>query len=297
LDAVSKEEKLETCLHSEVCGKFKHSKNFKCTACTEKRSMIAFQCPHCSASLCQLCVSTFSKRRKRVQMKEQMVQSSIRRESGGMGDGPSSDEPDTNKLNKTKDNDNGPMSASLRLVVSVPSNQRRDPRSRRPKPTHLPSRLSSQARAETITKSTMQACRKHVKTRQQLLLEYRLPVITVRCSDRDDKPTDATGSKPTRGYVGTLPTTPMPPMAILRRAMESFGVVVSLRVTNERLGIAHVEFAKHDGLCRAIAASPMLVNEAVKVRVAELKHYRAYGKDGHDAQHCKATWRNAQEPS
>lgn len=61
--ALSKEAKLLTCLHSEFCAKVKQPKKFKCGACSARRGMIAFECPHCACHLCQLCVSKFTEKR------------------------------------------------------------------------------------------------------------------------------------------------------------------------------------------------------------------------------------------
>lgn len=63
MGAISEDEKLCTCLHSDFCTKLEQKKKFKCTACSGKRGMIAFECPHCSALLCQLCVTNFSTQR------------------------------------------------------------------------------------------------------------------------------------------------------------------------------------------------------------------------------------------
>ncbi|KAI3393796.1 hypothetical protein diail_3617 [Diaporthe ilicicola] len=70
MGAVSMDERLRTCLHSDLCNKVQHTKKFKCTACSAKRGMIAFECPHCSAFLCQLCVSKSTTRRKKLETQE-----------------------------------------------------------------------------------------------------------------------------------------------------------------------------------------------------------------------------------
>lgn len=59
----TEDEKSLTCLHSNFCAKVQQKKKFKCSACSAKRGMIAFECPYCSASLCQLCVTNFSTKR------------------------------------------------------------------------------------------------------------------------------------------------------------------------------------------------------------------------------------------
>ncbi|KAK6207141.1 hypothetical protein LQW54_007458 [Pestalotiopsis sp. IQ-011] len=61
--AVTKDEKLKTCLHSDFCNKVPQRKKFKCGACGKKGGMTAFECPFCSSFLCQQCVTKFSERR------------------------------------------------------------------------------------------------------------------------------------------------------------------------------------------------------------------------------------------
>ncbi|KAI0103429.1 DnaJ-domain-containing protein [Daldinia grandis] len=63
LNAVTKDEKVETCLHSGFCSKIQQSKKFKCGACHVKRGIIAFECPYCLLHICQQCVSDFAKKR------------------------------------------------------------------------------------------------------------------------------------------------------------------------------------------------------------------------------------------
>lgn len=61
--AVTKDEKLATCLHSDNCTKVPQRKKFKCGTCGKKGGMTAFECPFCSSFLCQQCVVKFSERR------------------------------------------------------------------------------------------------------------------------------------------------------------------------------------------------------------------------------------------
>lgn len=63
--AVTVEEKRLTCLHSSFCVKVEQKK-FQCSACSARRGMIAFECPHCSASICQLCMDNFSTKRQKL---------------------------------------------------------------------------------------------------------------------------------------------------------------------------------------------------------------------------------------
>ncbi|OTA92383.1 hypothetical protein M434DRAFT_31900 [Hypoxylon sp. CO27-5] len=63
MNAQTKEEKLETCLHSEFCAKTQLRQKFKCGACHVKRGITAFECPHCDIFICQQCVVDFGKKR------------------------------------------------------------------------------------------------------------------------------------------------------------------------------------------------------------------------------------------
>lgn len=65
-NAVTKDEKLLSCLHSDYCRKIDLRKKVKCISCSAKRGMMAFECPHCLVHLCQLCVTNFSARRQRL---------------------------------------------------------------------------------------------------------------------------------------------------------------------------------------------------------------------------------------
>lgn len=66
MNAVTKEKRLRTCLHSDYCAKVEQKRKVKCAACPAKRGLIAFECPHCSVFLCQLCVGNFSTRRQKL---------------------------------------------------------------------------------------------------------------------------------------------------------------------------------------------------------------------------------------
>lgn len=80
-NAISKDERLATCLHSDFCAKVEQKKKFKCGACAAKRGMTAFECPHCSVFLCQLCVTNFSNRRQKLAKIEKYTPSSPAQES------------------------------------------------------------------------------------------------------------------------------------------------------------------------------------------------------------------------
>lgn len=79
--AITKDERLLTCLHSEFCSKIEQQRKFKCSACSVKRGMVAFECPHCSVYLCQLCVTNFSTRRQKLAKKEKSTTSGPSEES------------------------------------------------------------------------------------------------------------------------------------------------------------------------------------------------------------------------
>lgn len=142
-DAVSKDEMVLTCLHSELCDKVQHTKKFKCTACKVKRGMIAFECPHCSAFLCQLCVTDFSERRKKLDMQEQMKEPETTKDSAGASGKPTTNTPDADKPTTGKPTTKKPKnkkpktdksakqtseeSSSFKNVNSKENNVERDP--------------------------------------------------------------------------------------------------------------------------------------------------------------------------
>ena len=306
MGAVSKDEKLRTCLHSDLCEKVHHTKKFRCTACSAKRGMTAFECPHCSASLCQLCVTTFSERRKRLETKEQMGGSVAPKDPAGMGDKPTSDEPDANNSNVNEASVNE-ANASEPLTGSPATKK---PKKKKPQTKNAKTDGSSE---QTPIPGKSDDNRKGNRQRDPGLSDVNedetAPVSGASFASanpydiltRDDKTTGRPGSVrgspagPTGGYIRTLGPQPMPPAAILRQAVEQFGAVRSLKITNKRHGTAHVDFATHDGLCRAMAASPVFVGETVKVRVLELKHCHTCGKAGHVAETCRVARRKTQE--
>lgn len=306
--AVSKDEKLKTCLHSDLCEKIQHTKKFKCSACSAKRGMTAFECPYCCASLCQLCVTTFSERRKRLEAKEQMGGSDIPKDSTGMDGKPTSNEPTVNKSNVNE------------TIVQEPDAKEPITES---SATKKPKKKKSKAKTAKTDGSSKQTPipnksgnnRKGNKERDSGLTEINEDEAgpTPRAcfaSDnpydiltRDDKTTDRSGSVrsasagPNGGYIKALDTMPLPPPAILRQAMEQFGAVKSLNITKKRRDVAHVYFVTHDGLGRAIAASPMVVEGTVSVRVEQLNHCYNCGKAGHVTHTCKAAKRKTQKPA
>ncbi|KAI0454047.1 DnaJ domain-containing protein [Xylaria acuta] len=61
--ATTEEAKFLACLHSSFCTKIQRRKKFRCDACGARRGITAFECPHCSRHLCQLCVTNFASER------------------------------------------------------------------------------------------------------------------------------------------------------------------------------------------------------------------------------------------
>lgn len=415
--AVSKDERLRTCLHSDLCDKVQHTKKFKCTACSVKRGMIAFECPHCSAFLCQLCVTDFSERRKKLEMQEQMEELDISKDSAGASGKPTISKANANtpttgesaakkpKKKKSKagksaketsisgksDEDNmerdpglskvaedkpaptsgglfasdnpynilvddekttpltseksasdastpaqtvAPLStarpnlakgddekpASTKLAQSKMKKQNKKPANKdsakenvnlrdqdqqtdtdiavEPKATGAnhsthrqtlapgPSESYSQnVAAQPVSSNTVKDDMKNnVSIKPQKTKHQSAP-------SREEKPTGP-GRGPsagaTGGYIRVLDPPYSPGVADLRQALEKFGAVKSLKITNRRRGTSHVYFAEHDSLRRAIAASPVAVSEQVTVRVVELKRCDTCGKAGHIARNCRA---------
>ncbi|KAF2105878.1 hypothetical protein BDV96DRAFT_694575 [Lophiotrema nucula] len=63
--AVTKDEKLRACLHSDYCKTDKQEKKAKCSACKKNAGVRPFECPHCASFLCHQCQTRFSKRREK----------------------------------------------------------------------------------------------------------------------------------------------------------------------------------------------------------------------------------------
>lgn len=418
--AVSKDERLRTCLHSDLCDKVQHTKKFKCTACSAKRGMIAFECPHCSAFLCQLCVTGFSERRKKQEMQEQMEEPGTSKDSAGASgkptisepnDKPATEESAAKKPKKKKKSKTGksakqtsisgksgnineenmerdpglsevdedkaaptsaglfasdnpynilvddektasltseksapdagtpaqtatPLStarpnvaksdnekpASTKLAQSKKKRQNKKPANKdsakenvnlrgqdqqidtdiavEPKATDAihsthrqpfapsPSESYSQnVAAQPVSNNTgKDGMKADVSIKPQKPKHHSAP-------SREEKPTGpgyGPSAGATGGYIRALNPASSPNLADLRQAMEKFGAVKSLKIFNKRRGTSHVDFAEHDSLRRAIAASPVVVSEQVTVRVVELKHCDTCGKAGHIARTCRA---------
>lgn len=387
MGAISKDERLSTCLHSEMCGKVQHTKKFKCDACGVKRGMIAFECPHCSASLCQLCVTNFSERRMKLEAQEHKEESGKREDSAGVSgkpitnkanaNQPTTGQPATKKPKKKKSKTenhsqqtsgkptSGKMSSSnednldLDPVLSEAEVDKTAPTSGGQyasdnpydiiaddeKPTSAKSSQSKKKKRQNkkstkkdSAKENVNPISKNQQTDADIAVEPKatgathtthrqtvapgssecstqsvsaqpVPNSTIKgnvkanesikpqqpkhhsSASRQEKPTSS-GRNPTAGatggYIRALDPDSVPTVADLRQAMEKFGAVRSLRITNKRNGTAHVDFAVHDGLCRAMAASPVVVNELITVRIVELRHCDVCGKAGHVARACRA---------
>lgn len=426
MGSISEDERLSTCLHSELCDKVQHTKKFKCGACGVKRGMIAFECPHCSAFLCQLCVTNFSEKRMKLEAQEQTKESGKREDSAGVSDKPTNNQsnankstpgqPATKKPEKKKsktdnpskqtsakptsgksgstDEDNldldpvlseaegdktaptsggqyasdnpydiladddkatsltaekltpdastpaqtvAPLSAagpddaqrddekptSAKLSQSQKKKKKRqnkkptnndsakenvNPNSKNqqtntgiaaePKATgaiHTNHRQtmapgSSVSSAQYVTTQTVSnnTIKDNMKTNESMKPQE----LTNHNAPSGQEKRTGSGRNPkagaTGGYIRALDPAHSLNVADLRRAMETFGAVRSLRITSKRNGTAHVDFAAHDGLRQAMAASPVGVSEQITVRVVELKHCGNCGKAGHVARACRA---------
>lgn len=423
MGAVSKDERFRTCLHSDLCDKVQHTRKFKCSACSAKRGMIAFECPHCSASLCQLCVTDFSERRKKLVLQEQIEEPEPSKNCAGASgkpttnksntDKPTTGKPATNKPKKKKSKTDKSLKQTSKEATSSKSgninkdNSERDPglseadedkavpasgglfasdnpydiladaektmslteersapdastpaqtaaslSTARPdgaegddqKPTSAklaqskknrqnkkssnkdsakenvnpnskghqtnsgiavgpkaagaihtthqqnvtpgPSERSSQnAAAPSVPNDII---KDDIKTSKSIKTQEPKPHSASPYQEKPTGPGRGPTAGATGGYIRTLNAAHCPTMAALRHAMEEFGPVRYLRITNERIGIAHVDFAAHDSLRRAMAASPVVVGEQVTVRVVELKRCDTCGKAGHIARTCRA---------
>ncbi|POS69148.1 DnaJ domain-containing protein [Diaporthe helianthi] len=309
MGAVSEDEKLKSCLHSELCDKVQHSRKFKCTACSVKRGMTAFECPHCSSSLCMLCIKNFSERRKRMETKEQMTGSDVAENSPGTNGEPLSNEPDANdpninEININEINANEKNANENKKDSSEPTNGA--PAVKKPKKKRAKTKTTNTDGSSEQTRVSSKSGEIHKNDRPVLSEETRdqaSPTSGTQFASenpykvltKDDLATASEGlahsskTERTGGHIRTLKKMSMPSAATLRTAMEKFGTVRSLKITNKKYGVAHIDFASHDGLCRAMAASPVFVTETVDVRVVELRRCHTCGKDGHNAENCWAT--------
>lgn len=409
--AVSKDERLRSCLHSEVCDKVQHAKKFKCTACLARRGMIAFECPHCSALLCQLCVNDFSERRMRLEIQEQTEeqitpkdidkpvtanpttgifttkkpnkkktksstkQSAIHTSKESISGTSGNNNKDTlerDGLNEAEDDEVAPtsggqfasnnpydilagdnqnntltpeksvpdVSTSIQTAAPLtparpddtksdkempvsekPAQSRKKRHNKKPansyggKENVHPNGNNQQANTDTAVEPRASSAT-HSTHRQTLapgssgFSPQDAGAATVsknttkhgmkaNANVKPQKPAfhnvpsrqqnrTGPGRCPTPGatsaYVRTLDQAYSPTVAVLRQAMEKFGAIKSLAILNKRNGTAHVDFATHDGLCRAMTASPVVVGEEVTVRVLEWRHYDTRDKAGHVAQ-------------
>ncbi|KAF6810989.1 nonsense-mediated mRNA decay protein [Colletotrichum musicola] len=77
------------------------------------------------------------------------------------------------------------------------------------------------------------------------------------------------GTGATRGFVKHANPSQGVTEALLKQAMEAFGIVTFVEI-DKRKGFAYVDFSNHDGLAKAIAASPITVAQGT-VQVLERK--------------------------
>ncbi|ROW00758.1 hypothetical protein VMCG_06497 [Cytospora schulzeri] len=362
LNAVTTDERLVACLHSDFCRKIQQKKKFKCSACSAKRGLIAFECPHCSAFLCQLCVTNFSDRRKRLGKSGEPNAAGTAQDTQNHGEDvdqankiKSTDEAETISTNSpssqgktsskkkkaNKKNKSGP--AELESTETPPTSSHYPPPKSQVSGVHgdgsketpveansgnyvaTPSKASQPQQATDTNPKTAQGNKvvsakseatKTPSSSQKLPVENttrNYPELTQQktataagaASSRQTivSPDDPNGkpqlnsqeprytAKPTpgatRGFIRNTKPTQGAPGALLRQAMEQFGTVISLNIKNKYVGTAQIEFSDNDGLCKAMAASPVAVSDCVAVDVVELKECRKCGKFGHVAAHCR----------
>ncbi|KUI74291.1 hypothetical protein VM1G_09815 [Cytospora mali] len=356
LNAVTKDEKLAACLHSDFCKKIQQKKKFKCSACSAKRGMIAFECPHCSVFLCQLCVTKFSDSRKKLEITggrnvaSQDTQNTQSHDEdmnpafngeATMGTKATCTNPTSSQEKVSKKNMKNNMGTDNADSAWTSPTSSYDS----PKQSHTPDRhgddnneapisTNQKMAHDDLTKSNQEAAAataatpdyftginatKGDKTRFTGASELPQKNNTAAAADmassqkttspevvndtfNDDKhdrvdpkpqepgaPRPATKPTPgaTRGFIRYTKLSQRAPEAHLRRAMEQFGTVISLKVKNKRIGNANVEFADYEGLCKAVAASPVAVNDHVVVEVAELRECGNCGRLGHTSQQCR----------
>ncbi|KUI62913.1 J protein JJJ1 [Cytospora mali] len=356
LNAVTKDEKLAACLHSDFCKKIQQKKRFKCSACSAKRGMIAFECPHCSAFLCQLCVTKFSNSRKKLEVtggpkvaaqntqstqshdenvdtafngeanmgtkatftdptssqkkvsKKNMKNNLGTRNAESAGTSPSSpkdspkqghtpdshdddnnEAPTSSKQNMaqdglTKSNQEAAAAAAATPEASTGNNATKGDETSFPGASELPQKNNTATAADmTFSEKTTspEFVNDTVNNGKHDTVNHK--------SQEPGTPRPATKPTPgaTRGFIRYTKLSHRAPDAHLRRAMEQFGNFISLKVKNKRIGNANVEFADHEGLCKAMAASPVAVNDHVAVEVAELRECGDCGKSGHTSQQCR----------
>ncbi|KAE8443161.1 hypothetical protein EG329_002330 [Mollisiaceae sp. DMI_Dod_QoI] len=59
----TREQKQKSCLHTDFWPKEQLKKKVKCDACTKKRVLTGFKCPHCDLLVCQVCLDKLNKKR------------------------------------------------------------------------------------------------------------------------------------------------------------------------------------------------------------------------------------------
>lgn len=254
-NAVTKDERHAACLHSDFCQKVQQQTKFKCSACSAKRGRLAFECPYCSAFLCQLCITKFSNWRGRLSR---------------------SDEPKpTGTAEETQDHVDPDIDSKAATATDATSAKPASPQ----KTSQGKAGKASPHRPADGT-DTMSGTANNGKDKK----------AEGRSEEPDNHETSNLSENvtpgATRGFIRNTQLGRGAPLALLRRAMEQFGAVVSLKITNRRAGNAHVEFADHDGLYKAMAASPVAVTDHGAVDVVELKECGGCGKFGHVIGKC-----------
>lgn len=423
IGAVSKDERLRTCLHSDLCNKVQHTKKFKCTACSAKRGMLAFECPHCLAFLCQLCVTKSSERRKRLEVQEHTAgtfkdsdpvscEPPIDETNGNkpvagdtatqkpktkpkktttdkstkqpLKDSTSGTSGNTNKGDLKRDSGcseadedkaaptsasqfasgnpydvlaGGEIDATVTSKTSLPDSSTPEQTSASHSSTpHGDVKIGNESPASAKAaqskkkrqnkkvskndcgKENIDLAGKKQQATAGVAVQPKLigtspgtfqntghpsssggpssqnpaangipnkTTKNVETNSATGKPQDSAshtapnlqqrpsvgGHSPTAGatggYIRALNPNHRLTMGTLRQAMEKFGAVKSLRITNKKSGIAHVDFATHGGLRNAMVASPVAVSEQVTIRVVELSHCDNCGRAGHFAKVCR----------
>lgn len=326
LNSVTKDERLAACLHSDFCKKIQQQKKFKCSACLAKRGLIAFECPYCSAFLCQLCVAKFSGRRKRLDKAGGPNVTARGAPSQNPQDHPEDLDPANNDKAANEDGTTSANSLSPQENTKSKKNKKFKMKNS-PEPTKaqatettarddpIKSNQEATAAAEPQEATALPVPQQNKKPMGAGNSSYQKAtvgpdVVNEKAdSSKDDKsqtvsqdpeanpkptlqpknPPSTTRPTPgsTRGFIRNTMPIQGAPEALLRQAMEQFGMVSSLKVKNKYVGTAHVEFANHSGLCKAMAASPVVVNDQVSIEVVELKECSECGRFGHIAGYCR----------
>lgn len=334
LNAVTSDERFAACLHSNFCEKIQQQKKFKCLACSAKRGMTAFECPYCSALLCQLCVGIFSDRRKKLDKSGGTEIPVITQETqdhdedldpainGKAANGtedtsadPTSMKDKTSKKKKKKSkkkSNPGPGKAEATGTPPTPPHKPTleghnvtENRNTRPAAVELQDASTDSITPQQREKATVAGyappdkatgpdivadCTASSSKNGKAEAKSQKPAAPAKSHDHKKpaaKPAAAPTPGATHGYIRSTKPIKGVPEALLRRVMEKFGTVIWLKVTNKHTGNAHIEFADHDSLCKAMAASPVVINDHVSVDVVQSMECSRCGKFGHVARWCR----------